>query len=163
MRTVRISADSPLLEVCKNNKYKIEPQINFDGTIDKTTMVVYFPCKVPEKTPIAKNFTWKEQLDNVREMQKIWSDNSVSCTVYCNKEDLEDIKNYLYKHFNDEIKTVSFLLYSEHGFKQAPFIDISKEEYETEVSRVVPITSLDIKEADIEEIKDCEGGACPIK
>ena len=43
-------------------------------------------------------------------MQKEWSDNSVSCTVYYNKEDIPGIKGYLARHFKDEMKTVSFLL-----------------------------------------------------
>ena len=87
IRRVRISANSPLVLVCKNHGYDVEYQQDFDGKVDYTTSVVSFPCKVPETTPIAKvNFTWKEQLDNVRRLQKEWSDNSVSCTVYYKKK-----------------------------------------------------------------------------
>ena len=92
IRRIRMSSSSPLLQVCKSHGYHIESQINFDGSEDKNTMVVSFPCKLPTKTPVAANYTWKEQLDMVKRMQSEWSDNSVSCTVYYKKEDLNEIK-----------------------------------------------------------------------
>ncbi len=162
IRRVRISSHSPLIDVCRKHGYSIEYQKKFDGSEDKSTMVISFPCKVPETTPVAADFDWKTQLDMVRRMQAEWSDNSVSCTVYYKKEDIEDIKQYLRDHFRNEIKTVSFLLYHGHGFVQAPYETISKEQYEEMVSKVKPITSVEIKEEDM-EVVDCEGGACPIK
>lgn len=161
-RRVRMATNSPLVELCKNNGYHVEPAIEFDGSNSKTTMVVRFPCKIGENVPIEANYTYKEQLDMVRQMQKDWSDNSVSCTVYYKKEDLEDIKQYLKDHFSNEIKTVSFLLSQGHGFRQAPYETISKEEYEKDIIGVKPITSIEISE-DSFEIIDCLNGSCPIK
>lgn len=161
-RRVRMSAESPLVGVCKSNGYNVEPAVEFDGSLSKTTMVVTFPCKVPENTPVESSYTYKEQLDMVRRLQSEWSDNSVSCTVYYKKENLEDIKTYLKEHFNKEMKTVSFLLSSGHGFKQAPYETISKKLYEQEIIKVKPITSISITEETF-DIIDCAGGACPIK
>lgn len=162
IRRIRISSNSPLIDVCRKHGYFIEPQKNFDGSQDKSTMVVEFPCSVPETTPVASSYSWKDQLDMIRKMQAEWSDNSVSCTVYYRKENLEDIKEYLKKHFRNELKTVSFLLYNDHGFQQAPYETISKERY-LELKKIVkPINSVEIKEEDF-EISDCENGACPIK
>lgn len=162
IRRIRISANSPLIEVCRQNGYHVEPQVNFDGSLDKGTMVVSFPCKLPKGTPVAADFTWKEQLNNVRWLQRVWSDNSVSCTVYYKKEDLPEIKEYLSKHFSNELKTVSFLLYHGHGFNQAPYETITEEEYKKMVKGTTPITSVEIKETDF-DVMDCEGGVCPIK
>lgn len=162
IRRVRISADSPLVEVCRNHGYNVEPQLGFDGNVDKSTMVVDFPCKLPETTPVAANFSWKTQLDNVRKMQQEWSDNSVSCTVYYKKEDLPEIKEYLGQHFAEEMKTVSFLLYHGHGFNQAPYETISKDKYEELYSKCKPITSVELTE-DSFELLECANGACPIK
>ena len=161
-RRVRMSADSPLVELCKNNGYNVEPAVEFDGSLSKTTMVVTFPCKVPETTPVAANYTWKEQLDMVIKMQKEWSDNSVSCTVYYKKQDLPEIKQFLEENFSNNLKTVSFLLYQGHGFKQAPYETISKEVYEKEIKNVKPLDFISVNEKDFEVI-ECEGGACPIK
>ena len=162
IRRVRISSQSPLVDVCRKHGFPIEYQRKFDGSEDKTTMVISFPCKLPETTPVAANYDWKTQMDMVRRMQAEWSDNSVSCTVYYKKEDIEDIKDYLRKHFRNEIKTVSFLLYHGHGFDQAPYETITKEVYEDMVSKTKPITSIEIKEDEM-ELQDCDTGACPIK
>ena len=162
IRRIRIASNSPLIQVCISHGYHVEYARNFDGSEDRSTMVVSFPCKLPESTPVAANYDWKTQLDMVRRMQAEWSDNSVSCTIYYKKEDIEDIKEYLKKHFRNEIKSVSFLLYHGHGFDQAPYETITKEEYEEMSSKVVPITSIEIKENDF-EIEDCSTGACPIK
>ena len=162
IRRIRISNTSPLIEVCRVNGYNVEPQINFDGTYDKTTSVVSFPCEVSKDTPVASTFTWKEQLDNVRKLQRIWSDNSVSCTVYYNKEDIEDIKSYLHKYMPNEIKSVSFLLQSNHGFLQAPYETITKEEYIKLKKQATPITTVELKETDF-ELDECSSGSCPIK
>lgn len=161
-RRVRMSADSDLVSLCKQNGYNVEPAIEFDGSLSKTTMVVTFPCKVPETTPVAANYSWKEQLEMVIKMQKEWSDNSVSCTVYYKKEDLQDIKQFLEQNFSENLKTVSFLLYQGHGFVQAPYETISKEQYEKDILNIKPIDSININE-DSFEIVECEGGACPIK
>ena len=40
-------------------------------------------------------YSWKDQLEMIKKLQTDWSDNSVSCTVYYKKEDLDDIKKYL--------------------------------------------------------------------
>lgn len=162
IRRIRISSGSPLLNVCKSHGYNIEPLINFDGTEDKSTMVVSFPCKLPNSTPVAANYSWKDQLEMVRRMQAEWSDNSVSCTVYYKKEDLNDIKEYLNNTYKDNFKTLSFLLYHGHGFKQAPYETISEEEYDNLSKSTKPITSVEVKESDF-EITDCDNGSCPIK
>lgn len=162
IRRMRISADSALVRVCKQNGYHVEPQKQFDGTDDRTTMVVEFPCKVPETTPVASNFTWKQQIDNVIRLQREWSDNAVSCTVYYRKEDLPELKAYLEENLYDNIKTISFLLQSDHGFKQAPYETITKERYLELVKGTTRITSVDIKENEF-EIEECLNGSCPIK
>ena len=140
----------------------IEPAIEFDGSNSKTTMVVTFPCKIGENVPVESSFTYEQQLDMVRRMQKEWSDNSVSCTVYYKKEDLPNIKDYLKKHFTTELKTVSFLLSQGHGFRQAPYETITKEQYEKDIIGVKPITSITLSE-DSFEVNECFTGSCPIK
>ena len=125
-------------------------------------MVVEFPCKVPENTPVASSFGWKQQIEIVKRLQSEWSDNSVSCTIYYNTEDLEDIKEYLKENYIDNFKTLSFLLYQGHGFKQAPYETITKEKYEELIKNTKPIFNITIKETDF-DIQDCITGSCPIK
>jgi len=162
IRRVRISSQSPLVEVCRQHGYHIEYQRKFDGSEDKSTMVISFPCKLPKTTPVASDYDWKTQMDMVRRMQAEWSDNSVSCTVYYKKDDIEDIKKYLKQHFRHEMKTVSFLLYHGHGFDQAPYETITEEQYLEMTKNIKPITSVEVKESEM-ELAECEGGYCPVK
>jgi len=161
-RRVRMTADSPLVELCKKHGYNVEPAIEFDGSNSKTTKVVTFPCKIGDGVPIESNFTYEQQLNVVRRMQKDWSDNSVSCTVYYKKEDLPAIKEYLKKYFPTEMKTVSFLLSQGHGFRQAPYETITEEQYNADIKNITPITSANISE-DSFEVVDCATSVCPIK
>ena len=163
IRRIRISVQNKsLLDLCKKNGYKIEYQRNFDGTDDKNTKIIEFPCKYPEGTIIAKDTTAIDQLNVMKELQYIWSDNAVSITVYYKLTELEDIKQWLRENYKDNIKSVSFLLLNEHGFLQAPYEEITKEQYDELILKVKPITSGNInQETDLES--DCVGNACPIK
>jgi ribonucleoside-triphosphate reductase len=162
IRRIIMASDSPLLQVCINNGYNVEPKRNFDGSNDNNSYVVEFPCSIPEHVPVTDNFNWKNQLDTIRKVQREWSDNAVSCTVTYKKEELEDIKKYLYKYFRNEIKSVSFLLYNDHKFEQAPYENITKEKYLEMISKCTPITSLKNIQ-DSFDVDDCVNGACPIK
>jgi ribonucleoside-triphosphate reductase len=163
LRRVRMATNSPLVDLCKKSGYPVEYNLNFDGTTDYNTVVVTFPCAVPEHTPIESSFKFNEQLDVVRRVQREWSDNSVSCTIRYNKEDLDDIKAYLNEHYKDELKTVSFLLSTGHGFKQAPYETITKEQYYDLVKQVQPITSVDVQEDEMDMNAECFSGSCPVK
>jgi len=162
IRRIRMSSDSPLVNVCKNHGYKIEFQRNFDGTEDRNTVVVEFPSSYPEGTILAKNMTAVKQLEWVKKLQTDWSDNSVSCTVYYRKEELNEIKDWLLKNYNKSSKTLSFLLHNEHGFDQAPYEEITEEQYLAMKAVVKPISSIE-EEFEFIDSLECETGACPIK
>lgn len=166
IRRIRIAAESPLVDVIKAHGYHVEFQENFDGTLDRTTVVASFPCAYPDGTKLAKDMTVFEQLEDVKFLQKNWSDNSVSVTAYYTLEELPEIRKYIEENFNDNFKTLSFLLKSDaSGFKQMPYEGITKEQYEEMIKTVRPITSLEVgfDEDDIEGAEDCSSGHCPIK
>jgi ribonucleoside-triphosphate reductase len=165
IRRVRISSNSSLVELCRDHGYPIEYQRNIDGSVDYNTVVVSFPCRYPEGTPVASSFTAIDQLNVIARAQREWSDNSVSCTIYYKKEELDDIKQWLQENFNENVKTVSFLLHSEHGFDQAPYEEITKEEYDELVSKTSTIsaTANTINLDDILDSLECGSGGCPIR
>lgn len=160
IRRVRMSAEDKLVEVCRSHGYDIEHALKIDGSTDYSTVVVSFPCKVPEGTPIESEVDWQTQLQFVQKLQRIWSDNAVSCTVYYKKEDIPAIKEYLNHNFRHNIKSVSFLLASGHGFAQAPYETITEQQYLEMSSKTKPITSAIVSDFEIDE---CLTGACPIK
>jgi adenosylcobalamin-dependent ribonucleoside-triphosphate reductase len=163
IRRIRMASNSNLVALCRENGYDVEYQRNFDGSEDKNTVVVSFPSCFPEGTVVAKDVTAIDQMNFVTELQKNWSDNSVSCTVYYRKEELPAIQEWLKQHYNTEVKTMSFLLHNEHGFDQAPYEEISKEKYDDMIAKVKPIKSVEVKESDLLDSTECVTGACPIK
>jgi adenosylcobalamin-dependent ribonucleoside-triphosphate reductase len=161
IRRIRIAADHSLVQVCREHGYPVEYQRNFDGTDDHSTMVVSFPFCYPEGTKIAAEMTAIDQLEVVKWLQAEWSDNSVSCTVYYRKEELPEIKKYLAKNYKNNHKSLSFLLHNEHGFKQAPLEEITKETYDALVASTRLITK--VEDASFEGDLECASGVCPVK
>jgi hypothetical protein len=103
-----------------------------------------------------------DQLETVKWLQETWSDNSVSCTVYYRKEELPEIRKYLKKNYKNGHKSLSFLLHSDHGFKQAPLESITKEQYDDLVAKTIPITSISELDIGLDD-SECASGACPIR
>jgi ribonucleoside-triphosphate reductase (thioredoxin) len=163
IRRIRMASDSPLIDVCRDHNYKMEYQRNFDGTEDRKTMVVEFPCSYPQGTVLAANITAVQQLETVKKLQTEWSDNAVSCTIYYRKEELDEIKAWLKKNYNHSIKTCSFLLHNEHGFDQAPYEEISKEQYDELKSGVTPITGMKMGYIEFLDSMECANGVCPVR
>ena len=158
-----MASDSALVNVCRQKGYKIEFQRNFDGTDDTNTVVVEFPAKFPENTIVSNDMSAIDQLELVKKLQAEWSDNSVSVTVYYHAKELEDIKKWLKHNYNNNLKTVSFLLHSDHGFDQAPLEEITRQEYQDMIRLTKPITNCEVNEEDIKGSFECATGMCPIK
>jgi hypothetical protein len=105
-----------------------------------------------------------QQLEYARWLQTHWSDNSVSVTVYYRKDELPAIKDWLKANYDKSVKTVSFLLHSEHGFVQAPYEEISEERYKEMSAGCKPITTLGSDAGgSLKESLECASGACPVK
>lgn len=162
IQRVQFSSNDPLIPLLKNAGHHIEPLKNFDGTVDPRTMVADFYVAAPEGAPTVETGwdTWK-QLEAVKTAQKYWADQSVSVTVYYKEEEIPKVKDWLSSNLN-EIKTISFLKYSGHGFLQAPKEPITKEQYETLSAKIKPLDMDQIMEGEINN-QECEGGVCPVK
>jgi ribonucleotide reductase alpha subunit len=162
IRRIRMSSSDKLLQTCKELNYHTELAENFDGTRDHKTAIVEFPCTAGENAITVKEMTAIKQLELVKKMQTLWADNAVSVTVYYKKEELEEIKEWLKENYKTSIKSVSFLLHNEHGFKQAPYEEITEEKYRMLKKRIkfIQHTNVDGNELKLDE---CASGACPIK
>ena len=151
IRRIRIAANHQLVQTCKDHGYPVEFQRNFDGTEDHSTVVVSFPFSYPENTVLASQMSAIDQLEAVKWLQEVWSDNSVSCTVYYRKEEMPEIQAYLKKNWKNGFKSLSFLLHSEHGFLQAPLEEITKEQYDELVAKTILITRIDNGEIGLDD------------
>jgi len=163
MRTVRMSSSDALVQTCKDMGYHVEFLVNFDGTENRDTVVVYFPCKTPEGSILTKDMDVIKQLEMVKKLQTIWADNAVSVTAYYKPEELDLLKNWLKDNYEHNIKSVSFLLFKDHGFKQAPYQEIDEVSYLAASAKVKPLTNITTNTSEILDMAECAGGACPIR
>jgi len=164
MRTVRMSSSDKLVQICKDLGYHTEFLLNFDGTENHDTVVVYFPCETPDGAVLANDMGVIKQLDMVKELQRVWSDNAVSVTAYYEPSELNTLKEWLKDNYKNNIKSVSFLLRQKHGFKQAPYQEIDKETYLKAKEKVKSLTNLGIgTSGELLQGIECEGGICPIR
>jgi ribonucleotide reductase alpha subunit len=166
IRRVRMSSNDPLVSYCTDLGYDIEYLRNFDGTQNRGTVVVSFPCVFDGETVIAKDMTAVDQLELVKKLQTVWADNAVSVTVYYKAEELPEIQEWLKKNYKTSIKSVSFLLHSEHGFDQAPYEEVDEKKYKILVKKLKNIelgNSVAAAEETSFDDLECAGGACPIK
>jgi ribonucleoside-triphosphate reductase len=163
MRTVRMSSSDALVQICKDMGYHVEYLINFDGTENHDTVVVYFPCETPAGSILAKDMDVIKQLDMVKKLQTVWSDNAVSVTAYYKEEELAALQNWLKDNYEKNIKSVSFLLFKNHGFKQAPYQEIDEKSYLAAKSKVKPLSALSINSNEMLDMAECAAGICPIR
>jgi len=155
-RTIRISRTNPLLKTLEAGGYRIE-----DDVVDALgkTAVVYFPVHEKNFDRSKDDVTMWEQLELVAAMQQYWADNQVSATVTFDHEERLDIK-YALELYETRLKSISFLPLEDHGYAQAPYITITKEEYEFASAQITPLRIT----ADRHDTVDayCDGDRCEI-
>jgi ribonucleotide reductase alpha subunit len=164
IRRVRFGAADPLVDACRKRGYKVVPDIGLDGREDHTKWVVEFPAESPEGAVLAADMTAVEQLEWVKRMQTDWADNAVSVTVYYRVEELPEIKEWLKSNYDNSVKSVSFLLHSDHNFLLAPYEEIDEATYQSMVSKIdftVPLGST--VEDNLLDDPSCATGACPVR
>lgn len=162
IQRVRFAANDSLVPILRGSGHYIEPLKRLDGTVDHNTLVVDFYVKAPDGFPVAdEGFDTWEQIKTVQLAQRHWADQAVSATIYYNRTDIPVIKTWMEDNIGD-IKTISFMSHSEHGFLQAPKEPITEEQYEKLSAKIKPIDFDEIGEGDLES-QECEGGACPVR
>ena len=160
IRRVRADLNDPLCSVLRD--------AGIDSEIDNrspSTLVFSFPQKAPKGAVMSASQTGMEQLELWDVYQKHWCEHKPSVTVYYRDSEFLDIGSWLYNNF-DSCSGVSFLPFSEHSYEQAPYEEISREQY-TEMKKKMPKSiSWDITEhSDTTEGAQtlaCTGGACEI-
>jgi ribonucleoside-diphosphate reductase alpha chain len=140
-----------------------------DITNPEQTYIFYFPIKFDgdhntsifrgEQTAIEQLEFWKVYKDN-------WTEHNPSVTIYVKEHEWIEVAAWVYKHF-DDICGVSFLPYTEHIYKQAPFSECTEEEYENWMKKMpkdVDWSKLsEFEEEDLTTSAQefaCSGGSC---
>lgn len=157
IRRIRISKNSDLIEKIRNAGYYIE-----DDLYSENSYVVEFPIHEKYFDRSKNDISIWEQAENAAAYQKYWSDNQVSITITFKKHEAKEIKHVL-ECFEDKLKSASFLPIKEHGYKQAPYEEISREKYEQMISNIKPMNLDETKDRAIGE-KFCDAeGSCEVR
>jgi ribonucleoside-diphosphate reductase alpha chain len=125
IRTVRGSKGDPISTFLKEVGIPVED----DVMKPNETYVFSFPVKAPEGAIVRNDLTAIDHLNIWLVYQRAWCEHKPSITVSVKEDEWMEVGAWVYKNF-DEVSGISFLPHSEHTYKQAPYQEISKEEYE---------------------------------
>lgn len=125
IRTIRSDIKDPIAQLMKDQGVPCEP----DVTNPTSTLVFSFPKSSPKHSVKRTDMTALEQLEHYRMIRDEWCDHNVSITIYVKQDEWLDVGSWVYKNW-DSIGGVSFLPYSDHVYRQAPYTEITEEEYE---------------------------------
>lgn len=131
IRTVRGDKKDPLTKMMMDSGFPVED----DAMNPSHTSVFSFPMKVDDSAVFRTDLTAIEQLELWLTYQKYWCEHKPSVTISVKENEWLDVGAWVYKHF-DFMSGVSFLPFAEHTYKQAPYQDIKKEEYEILLDRM---------------------------
>ena len=131
IRTVRGDKKDPLTRMMQDAGFPVED----DVMNPSNTSVFSFPMKVDNSAVFRTEKSAIEQLELWLTYQKHWCEHKPSVTISVKEDEWFEVGAWVYKHF-DYMSGVSFLPFSDHTYKQAPYQDIQKEEYEVLLSKM---------------------------
>ena len=124
IRTVRADNKDPLCKMMKAEGFPNEP----DVSKPEHTTVFSFPQKSPEGAICRTEMTAWKQLSLWHTYAKEWCEHKPSVTVSIKEDEWVNTAAWVYENF-DDISGISFLPFSDHTYRQAPYQDCSEEEY----------------------------------
>jgi len=131
VRTVRADNKDPLCKMMIKEGFPNEPDVSKP---DHTT-VFSFPAKSPKGAICRNDMTAWKQLSLWHTYAKEWCEHKPSVTVSVKEEEWVNTAAWVYENF-DDISGISFLPFSDHSYRQAPYQDCSEEEYKELVKQM---------------------------
>ena len=164
LRTVRADKKDPLAKLMVDAGVYNED----DLTKPEHTLVFYFPMKSPVGALTRNDLSAIEHLKIWKEYQDQWCEHKPSVTISVKENEWLEVGAWVHKNF-DDISGISFLPYSDHSYKQAPYQEITYNEYRKWLKKTTDkvdwskITEYE-KEDNTENTKElaCSAGTCEI-
>ena len=164
IRTVRADNKDPLCKLMQEMGFPNEA----DVTKPEHTTVFSFPMKTPKGAVCRMDMTALEQLNLWKTYATSWCEHKPSVTISVKEDEWVDVAAWVYENF-DSISGISFLPFSEHVYRQAPYQDCTEEEYK-EALKAMP-KNVDWAELSKYESQDytiasqelaCTAGGCEV-
>lgn len=137
------------------------------------TVCVRFPIKAPEDA-IFRDESALDTLFRVKEIAQTWiktghregaNTHNVSATISIKDDEWVEVGEWMWEN-KDFYNGISVLPFDGGTYTQAPFEDITKEEYESRISTVREIDLSNVLEKDdnvhFGQVAACAGGACEV-
>ena len=132
IRAVRGDKKDPLTKLMTEVGVPVEA----DEMNPSHTVVFSFPMKVDRSAVFRTDLTAIQQLDLWKIYQEHWCEHKPSVTISVKEDEWMEVGAWVYKDF-DQMSGVSFLPFSEHTYRQAPYQDCDREQYEN-LLKVMP-------------------------
>ena len=163
IRRVRSDKKDPLAVFMKTAGFPVE-----DDVMSESSSVFSFPVKAPESSVTVSDVGAMHQLELWKMYQNHWCEHKPSITVYYTDSEFLQVAQWIWDNF-DLCSGISLLPVSEHTYQQAPYEDISAEEYD----KLLASMPKDINWNDLQYFEQednttgsqelaCTGGACEI-
>jgi ribonucleoside-diphosphate reductase alpha chain len=94
-----------------------------------STAVFSFPVKAPESSRTREHLTAMQHLDLWLMYQRHWCEHKPSVTISVKEDEWMDVGAWVWRNF-DEISGISFLPWDGGSYRQAPYEECTKEQYE---------------------------------
>ena len=162
IRTVRSDNKDPITQLLKDSGVPWEPCV----TKPDSTTIFSFPMKAPDKAMTRHDVTALDHLELWKKYNNVWAEHQVSITVSLKEEEWLSAGAWVYDNF-DSLTGISFLPYDGGTYRQAPYQEITKEQYEA----LPPTPTIDwskLREYEKEDATTgtrelaCVGGLCEI-
>jgi ribonucleoside-diphosphate reductase alpha chain len=161
-RRVRADNKDPLTQFMISQGIPNEPDVTKPGS----TTIFTFPKKAPAGALLRKDLDAITHLKLWLVYQRHYCEHKPSVTISVSEKEWPTVGAFVWEHF-DEMSGVSFLPYDGGSYKQAPYEDCTKAEYEALVAKIPKSIAWDT----IVEIDDnvegaqmlaCTAGGCEI-
>ena len=131
IRTVRGDKKDPLTKMMTDIGFPVED----DLMNPSHTAVFSFPMKVSDSSVFRTDMSAIEQLELWLTYQKSWCEHKPSVTISVKEHEWLEVGAWVYENF-DYMSGVSFLPFSEHTYKQAPYQDCDEKQYKFLLERM---------------------------
>lgn len=165
LRTVRLDKKDPMCAFMSAAGVYSEDALGREDT----TAVFYFPVKSPEGAVLRDDINALEHLALWSIYHEYWCDHNPSITITVRDKEWFSVGAWVYENF-DKICGISFLPHSDHVYQQAPYIEVTKEQYDDWVAQH-PVPEVDWALLSGYEKEDntvssqtlaCQGGVCDL-
>ena len=131
IRTVRADKKDPVSQFMIDFGVPVED----DVVAPDHNHVFSFPVAAPKDSVVTEDRTALEQLEIWLTYRRHWCEHNPSVTISVKEHEWIEVGAWVYEHF-DEVGGISFLPFTDHIYKQAPFIPITKKEYDEHNSKM---------------------------